>query len=252
GKRPDSLPGGLRLEPRSVSQQLAQELTGHIRPMSRAELQGMSGASDELMRTLEAYRLIWADETGRYDDHSLKVARAAVTLTGFGFEARHLRPFRIAADRELGMVEHATSGIAQNNGGVSKEGVTEAAREITLACLRSHAGVVSAEMADMDGSPRFDSGSIKIRTFAMAAIVVKALEIRIVLPCNQPILLLLHQDSQRLLRLRIGPSEGTAIGLAQQGVDTPRPTTHQLLVEALEQAGDPIDAVRIAKVDDEV
>ena len=86
----------------------------------------------------------------------------------------------------------------------------------------------------------------------MADIVMKVLEIRIVLPGNQPILLLLHQDSQRLLRLWIGPSEGTAIGLAQQGVDTPRPTTHQLLVEALEQAGDPIDAVRIAKVDDEV
>lgn len=86
----------------------------------------------------------------------------------------------------------------------------------------------------------------------MADIVMKVLEIRIVLPGNQPILLLLHQDSQRLLRLWIGPSEGTAIGLAQQGVDTPRPTTHQLLVEALEAAGDPIEAVRIAKVDDEV
>ncbi|MDN5730901.1 MAG: bifunctional nuclease family protein [Yaniella sp.] len=86
----------------------------------------------------------------------------------------------------------------------------------------------------------------------MADIVMKVLEIRIVLPGNQPILLLLHQDSQRLLRLWIGPSEGTAIGLAQQGVDTPRPTTHQLLVEALETAGDPIEAVRIAKVDDEV
>lgn len=150
GKRPELLPGGLRLEPRSVSQQLAQELTGHIRPMSRAELQGMSGASDELMKTLEAYRLIWADETGRYDDHSLKVARAAVTLTNFGFEARHLRPFRVAADRELGMVEQATSGITHNNGGVSKERVTEAAREITQACLSLHAGVVSAEIADMD------------------------------------------------------------------------------------------------------
>lgn len=86
----------------------------------------------------------------------------------------------------------------------------------------------------------------------MADIVMKVLEIRIVLPGNQPILLLLHQDTQRLLRLWIGPSEGTAIGLAQQGVDTPRPTTHQLLVEALGQAGDPIAAVRIAKVDDEV
>ena len=150
GKRPESLPGGLRLEPRSVSQQLAQELSGHSRPMSRAELQGMSGASDELMKTLEAYRLIWSDETGRYDEHSLKVVRAAVTLADFGFEPRHLRPFRIAVDRELGMIEQATSGLAHQNGHISKDRAIEAAREITQACLSLHAGVVSAEIADMD------------------------------------------------------------------------------------------------------
>lgn len=86
----------------------------------------------------------------------------------------------------------------------------------------------------------------------MADIVLKVLEIRIVLPGNQPILLLLDQQSQRLLRLWIGPSEGTAIGLAQQGIETPRPTTHQLLVQALEVTGDALDAVRISKVDDEV
>lgn len=86
----------------------------------------------------------------------------------------------------------------------------------------------------------------------MADIVLKVLEIRIVLPGNQPILLLLDQQSQRLLRLWIGPSEGTAIGLAQQGIETPRPTTHQLLVHALEVTGDALDAVRISKVDDEV
>lgn len=150
GKRPESLPGGLRLEPRSVSQQLAQELSGHVRPLSRAELQGMSGASDELMHTLEAYRLIWPDETRRYNDHSLKVARAAVALAEFGFEPRHLRPFRIAVDRELGMVEQATSGMSQNTAGRSKERAIEAAREITQACLSLHAGVVSAEIADMN------------------------------------------------------------------------------------------------------
>ena len=86
----------------------------------------------------------------------------------------------------------------------------------------------------------------------MADIVLKVLEIRIVLPGNQPILLLLHQQSQRLLRLWIGPSEGTAIGLAQQGIETPRPTTHQLLITALQAAGDTLEAVRISKVDDEV
>ena len=86
----------------------------------------------------------------------------------------------------------------------------------------------------------------------MTDIVLKVLEIRIVLPGNQPILLLLDQQSQRLLRLWIGPSEGTAIGLAQQGIETPRPTTHQLLVHALQVAGDALEAVRISKVDDEV
>lgn len=86
----------------------------------------------------------------------------------------------------------------------------------------------------------------------MADIVLKVLEIRIVLPGNQPILLLLHQQSQRLLRLWIGPSEGTAIGLAQQGIETPRPTTHQLLVKALQVTGDALEAVRISKVDDDV
>jgi len=86
----------------------------------------------------------------------------------------------------------------------------------------------------------------------MADIVLKVLEIRIVLPGNQPILLLLDQHSQRLLRLWIGPSEGTAIGLAQQGIETPRPTTHQLLVHALQVSGDALEAVRISKVDDEV
>lgn len=150
GKRPESLPGGLRLEPRSVSEQLAQEISGHIRPMTRADLQGISGASDELMKTLESYRLIWTDETGRYNDHSLKVTRAAVTLAEFGFEPRHLRPFRIAADRELGMVQQATSGLAQRSGDISKERALEAAREITQACLSLHGGVVSAEIADMD------------------------------------------------------------------------------------------------------
>src|SRR5699024_7046020 len=109
----------------------------------------ISGASDDLMSTLESFRLIWPDEAGRYDDHSLKVARAAVTLAGFGFEPRHLRPFRIAVDRELGMVQQATSGQAQNNGGISKERAMEAAREITKACLSLHACVVSDESADM-------------------------------------------------------------------------------------------------------
>lgn len=148
GKRPESLPGGLKLEPRSVSQQLAQDLTGHIRPMTRAEFQGACGASDSLMNILESYRLVWPDEVGRYNDHHLKVARAAATLESFGFEPRHLRPFRVAADRELGLIQQATSRFTHSDAG-GKESIQEAAREITQASLNLHAGILSAEIAEM-------------------------------------------------------------------------------------------------------
>lgn len=150
GKRPESLPGGLKLEPRSVSNQLAEELAGQIRPMTRAELQGMTGAPTELLDTLEQYRIIWADENGRFSDHSLKTVRAAVTLSQFGFEPRHLRTFRLAADRELGLVEQATAAVEGGKDSSHKERVAELAREISSACLQLHSSIVVAEIAELN------------------------------------------------------------------------------------------------------
>ncbi len=81
------------------------ELTGD-------ELARAAGVGRGTIADLESYGLIHADEQGHYGWGSLQVARAAADLLSYGIQARHLRPFRLAADRELGLAEQlsATQG----------------------------------------------------------------------------------------------------------------------------------------------
>ncbi|MDN6331358.1 MAG: MerR family transcriptional regulator, partial [Micrococcaceae bacterium] len=71
GERPDQLASGLTLTPRSVTDQLAQEIAGHTRPLTRAELQGATGASDDLVSELLAYGIISEDDQ-RFDEHAVR------------------------------------------------------------------------------------------------------------------------------------------------------------------------------------
>ena len=50
--------------------------------------------------------------------------------------------------------------------------------------------------------------------------------VRVELPTNQPIVLLRERDGERYLPIWIGASEAAAIALSLQGVQTPRPMTH--------------------------
>ena len=57
--------------------------------------------------------------------------------------------------------------------------------------------------------------------------------VRVELPTNQPIVLLKENDGDRYLPIWIGAVEATAIAFALQGVDTPRPMTHDLMRDIL-------------------
>jgi uncharacterized protein len=59
--------------------------------------------------------------------------------------------------------------------------------------------------------------------------------VRIELPGNQPIVLLKEAVGERFLPIWIGQPEAAAIALAQQGVVTPRPMTHDLLKNILDE-----------------
>lgn len=73
--------------------------------LTREELVRGSGADTQLISELETFGLIKPGTDGHFDTFDLAVANAAVELGEFGVGARHLRSFRLAADRELGLVE---------------------------------------------------------------------------------------------------------------------------------------------------
>jgi hypothetical protein len=58
--------------------------------------------------------------------------------------------------------------------------------------------------------------------------------VRVELPTNQPIVLLRERDGERYLPIWIGAAEAAAIALSLQGVVTPRPMTHDLMQNILE------------------
>lgn len=69
--------------------------------------------------------------------------------------------------------------------------------------------------------------------------------VRVELPANQPIVLLREEEGQRFLPIWIGPFEATAIAFALQGVETPRPMTHDLFKNVLDDIGMEMEQVVI-------
>lgn len=59
--------------------------------------------------------------------------------------------------------------------------------------------------------------------------------VRVELPTNQPIVLLRERGGERYLPIWIGASEAAAIAMSLQGVVTPRPMTHDLLKNILDE-----------------
>lgn len=105
------------------------------------ELREATGIDRETMHALETYGLLQADERGHFGHDALAVAAAAHTLAAHGLEARHLRPFRTAADREIGLVDQV---LATRRGSGTRE---ERAAEITSACIALHVALVRAGLA---------------------------------------------------------------------------------------------------------
>lgn len=109
--------------------------------VSRAELRDASGLADDDVAELVGFGLLHPDGDGWFGEGDLVVAAAAAGLAAYGIEARHLRPFRIAADREVGLVEQALAGTRADDDRLARAG------EVAHLCLRLHAALLKGGLA---------------------------------------------------------------------------------------------------------
>jgi len=72
--------------------------------------------------------------------------------------------------------------------------------------------------------------------------------VRVEFPANQPIVLLKEKVGSRYLPIWIGAVEATAIAFALQGVNTPRPLTHDLFKTVLVDLQAELTAVHITEL----
>jgi bifunctional DNase/RNase len=66
---------------------------------------------------------------------------------------------------------------------------------------------------------------------------------------NQPVLVLREDGGLRVVPIWIGHPEAMAIMLAVQGVEPPRPLTHDLMMEIIAAAGYEVERVEITRVE---
>jgi bifunctional DNase/RNase len=83
-----------------------------------------------------------------------------------------------------------------------------------------------------------------------SVIEMELVGVRVELPANQPIVLLKEKTGTRYLPIWIGAVEATAIAFALQGVDTPRPLTHDLFVDVMGEVGVDLEAVHVTELRD--
>lgn len=102
--------------------------------LTREELRSAAGVSAELLGELESHGLVVASGN-HYGGDAIVIARVAAELAAYGLEPRHLRAFRTAADREVGLIEQVTGPRR-----------TEQTGELAALTVRLHTALVRSRL----------------------------------------------------------------------------------------------------------
>lgn len=82
-------------------------------------------------------------------------------------------------------------------------------------------------------------------------IELELVAVRLELPSNTPVVVLRELlGPQRILSIFIGGPEAAAIAFAMEGVDTPRPLTHDLLLNVVTELGHSLERIEITDLRD--
>ncbi|GAA5180783.1 MerR family transcriptional regulator [Rugosimonospora acidiphila] len=118
--------------------------------LSREELLTRSGLAEPVLADLEQHGLLRA-RAGRYDTDALAVARVAAQLAEYGLEPRHLRAYRAAADREVGLFTQLVAPLARQTTPAARDRAAEVVRELTALSQQLHSALVRAGLRDTLG-----------------------------------------------------------------------------------------------------
>ena len=113
--------------------------------LTREELATAAGLTAEQLDELERYGMVAPRPGGSfYDGDALLVAKTVAEMHRFGIEARHLRSFKSAADREIGLFEQVVAPLVRQRNPEARARSEETVRELAALSIRLHSALVRA------------------------------------------------------------------------------------------------------------
>lgn len=100
------------------------DAVGRPATYSRAELLELSGLDEAILKDLESFHLVAARQVGNqglFDEHDLAVAEVAHGFAEAGFDVRHLKAWKISAEREAGLFEQRVLPVLRRRSPESRQ-----------------------------------------------------------------------------------------------------------------------------------
>jgi DNA-binding transcriptional MerR regulator len=119
--------------------------------LSRDELVDAAAIEPAQLSQLEQFGLVAARPGGFYDGDALVIAKTVAEMSRFGLEPRHLRAFRAAADREVGLVEQVVAPLVRQRNPEARARAEEVARELAALSVKLHATLVRSGLRPQFG-----------------------------------------------------------------------------------------------------
>ncbi|MBF6064286.1 MerR family transcriptional regulator [Nocardia terpenica] len=114
--------------------------------ITRGDLIERAGIDEKFLTELIRANLITPGAAGYFDAEAVTLARTAKALSEFGLEARHLRAFKLAADREAAMVAQIAAPIAKSRDADARARAEETVRELAALSLTLHTSLVKTSV----------------------------------------------------------------------------------------------------------
>lgn len=112
--------------------------------VSRETLIERTGSDAAFVGELQRNGLLTPGPAGFFDEDAVRLVEAAAALANYGVEPRHLRAFKVSADREAGLVAQIASPIAKGQGTGARDRAEELVREIAALSVTLHTQLVKA------------------------------------------------------------------------------------------------------------
>ncbi|MFE9578116.1 MerR family transcriptional regulator [Nocardia sp. NPDC006044] len=114
--------------------------------LTRADLLAQADIDEAFLNDLIRANLITPGAAGFFDGDAVTLARTAKAMAEFGLEARHLRAFKLAADREAALVAQIAAPIAKSRDAGARARAEETVRELAALSLTLHACLVKSSV----------------------------------------------------------------------------------------------------------